>query len=48
MHRGPSAHTAQGMRDGIADGVDARGALRVRHGATLAVYDSAEVSVRTV
>ena len=41
-------HTAQGMRDGIADGVDARGALRVRHGATLAVYDSAEVSVRTV
>ncbi len=39
-------HAAQGVRDGIADGVDARGALRVRHGATLAVYDSADVSVR--
>ena len=39
-------HTAQGVRDGIADGVDARGALRVRHGATPAVYDSADVSVR--
>src|SRR6185312_260924 len=38
--------TAQGVRDGIADGVDGRGALRVRHGATLAVYDSADVSVR--
>lgn len=37
---------ADGTRDGIADGVDARGALRVRHGATLAVYDSADVSVR--
>ncbi|MBS0486086.1 MAG: biotin--[acetyl-CoA-carboxylase] ligase [Proteobacteria bacterium] len=39
-------HAAQGVRDGIADGVDARGALRVRHGATLATYDSADVSVR--
>lgn len=39
-------HAAQGVRDGIADGVDARGALRVRHGATLAIYDSADVSVR--
>jgi len=37
---------AQAVRDGIADGVDARGALRVRHGATLAIYDSADVSVR--
>lgn len=37
---------ADGVRDGIADGVDARGALRVRHGAALAVYDSADVSVR--
>jgi BirA family biotin operon repressor/biotin-[acetyl-CoA-carboxylase] ligase len=37
---------AQGARDGIAEGVDARGALRVRHGTTLAVYDSAEVTVR--
>ena len=37
---------AQGVRDGIAEGVDARGALRVRHDADLAVYDSAEVTVR--
>lgn len=37
---------ADGVRDGIADGVDARGALRVRHDATLATYDSADVSVR--
>ena len=37
---------ADGARDGVAMGVDARGALRVRHGATLAVYDSADVSVR--
>jgi BirA family biotin operon repressor/biotin-[acetyl-CoA-carboxylase] ligase len=37
---------AQGVRDGIAEGVDARGALRVRHGTALAVYDSAEVTVR--
>ncbi|MHB8448696.1 MAG: biotin--[acetyl-CoA-carboxylase] ligase [Rudaea sp.] len=36
---------AGGARDGIAVGVDARGALRVRHGAALAVYDSADVSV---
>ena len=38
--------SANGVREGIAEGVDARGALRVRHGATLAVYDSADVSVR--
>ena len=37
---------ARGAHDGIADGVDARGALRVRHGATLRSYDSADVSVR--
>jgi BirA family biotin operon repressor/biotin-[acetyl-CoA-carboxylase] ligase len=35
-----------GAHDGIAEGVDERGALRVRHGAILAVYDSADVSVR--
>ena len=35
-----------GAHDGIADGVDARGALCVRHGSARAVYDSAEVSVR--
>lgn len=39
-------HAAQGVRDGIAAGVDGRGALRVRHDATLTVYDSADVSVR--
>jgi BirA family biotin operon repressor/biotin-[acetyl-CoA-carboxylase] ligase len=39
-------HTPVGVRDGIADGVDSRGALRVRHGETLALYDSAEISVR--
>lgn len=38
--------TAAGVRDGIADGVDARGALRVRHGGRLATYDSADVTVR--
>jgi len=37
---------AHGAHDGIAAGVDARGALRVRHGATLRSYDSADVSVR--
>jgi BirA family transcriptional regulator, biotin operon repressor / biotin---[acetyl-CoA-carboxylase] ligase len=34
--------------EGIACGVDARGALRVRHGKTVAHYDSAEVSVRAI
>ena len=38
--------SALGVRDGVAEGVDARGALRVRDGAALAVYDSADVSVR--
>jgi len=32
--------------DGVANGVDARGALRVRHGNAVAAYDSAEVTVR--
>jgi len=32
--------------DGIAEGVDSRGALRVRHGDTITHYDSAEVTVR--
>jgi BirA family transcriptional regulator, biotin operon repressor / biotin---[acetyl-CoA-carboxylase] ligase len=39
-------HSAAGTLDGIADGVDDRGALRVRHGARVAHYDSAEVTVR--
>lgn len=38
---------AEGARDGVAEGVDARGALRVRHGDAVVHYDSAEVSVRT-
>ena len=38
--------TARDGHDGIADGVDARGALRVRHGTALVAYDSADVSVR--
>jgi BirA family biotin operon repressor/biotin-[acetyl-CoA-carboxylase] ligase len=37
---------ADGAREGIAEGVDSRGALRVRHGDAIATYDSAEVSVR--
>ena len=37
---------SDGAHAGIAEGVDERGALRVRHAATLAVYDSADVSVR--
>lgn len=39
-------HAAGVVRDGIAAGVDARGALRVRHGRELVTYDSADVSVR--
>ena len=35
-----------GTRDGVAEGIDARGALRVRHDDGIAVYGSAEVSVR--
>jgi BirA family biotin operon repressor/biotin-[acetyl-CoA-carboxylase] ligase len=37
---------AEGVGDGIAEGVDSRGALRVRHGDVIAHYDSAEVTVR--
>jgi BirA family biotin operon repressor/biotin-[acetyl-CoA-carboxylase] ligase len=46
--RGKSVRVAaaDGARDGIADGVDSRGALRVRHGDAIATYDSAEVTVR--
>jgi|SRR5882724_10244533 len=40
-------HDAAGVRNGVAEGVDARGALRVRHGANLAAYDSVEVTVRS-
>jgi BirA family transcriptional regulator, biotin operon repressor / biotin---[acetyl-CoA-carboxylase] ligase len=39
-------HTAGAVRDGIAAGLDARGALRVRHGSEVVAYDSADVSVR--
>ncbi len=39
-------HSAGAVRDGVAAGVDARGALRVRHGAETVTYDSADVSVR--
>jgi BirA family biotin operon repressor/biotin-[acetyl-CoA-carboxylase] ligase len=35
-----------GMQEGIAEGIDERGALRVRHGDRVVAYDSAEVSVR--
>jgi len=41
-----SVSAAGEARDGIAEGVDARGALRVRHGDTITHYDSAEVTVR--
>jgi len=39
-------HTSKGVHDGVAEGIDDRGALRVRHGGVATVYDSAEVSVR--
>jgi BirA family biotin operon repressor/biotin-[acetyl-CoA-carboxylase] ligase len=35
-----------GTRAGVGAGVDARGALCVRHGAQVTIYDSAEISVR--
>jgi BirA family biotin operon repressor/biotin-[acetyl-CoA-carboxylase] ligase len=41
-----SVTDARGTRDGVAAGVDDRGALRVRHGNRIAAYDSADVSVR--
>lgn len=40
-------HTASGALAGVGAGVDERGALRVRHGARVVRYDSAEVSVRS-
>lgn len=45
--RSVRVHTSAGVNEGIADGVDERGALRVRHARAVATYDSAEVSVRT-
>jgi BirA family biotin operon repressor/biotin-[acetyl-CoA-carboxylase] ligase len=39
-------HHAHGDHDGIAVGIDERGALRVRHGDQIVPYDSADVSVR--
>ena len=39
-------HAAAGKQDGIAAGVDERGALLVRHAGAVARYDSAEVTVR--
>jgi BirA family biotin operon repressor/biotin-[acetyl-CoA-carboxylase] ligase len=39
-------HTGNGVHDGVAEGVDDRGALRVRRDGIASVYDSAEVSVR--
>ena len=44
--RAVRVQTPSGAREGIADGVDERGALRVRHGAAVVCYDSAEVTVR--
>jgi BirA family biotin operon repressor/biotin-[acetyl-CoA-carboxylase] ligase len=44
--RAVRVQTADGVHDGIAEGIDARGALRVRESGIAAVYDSAEVSVR--
>jgi BirA family transcriptional regulator, biotin operon repressor / biotin---[acetyl-CoA-carboxylase] ligase len=39
-------HTSSGVREGVAEGVDSRGALRVRHDDCVTTYDSAEVTVR--
>ena len=39
-------HAAGAAREGIAAGVDERGALIVRHGKVATHYDSAEISVR--
>lgn len=39
-------HAGKHVHDGVAEGVDDRGALRVRHDGVATVYDSAEVSVR--
>lgn len=42
----PVTTTLAGLPEGIAEGVDARGALRVRHGGGVGLLDSGEVSVR--
>ncbi len=39
-------HSGGAAREGIAHGVDPRGALRVRHADKIIAYDSAEVTVR--
>ena len=39
--------TPSGPHEGMADGVDERGALRVRHDAAVVAYDSADVTVRS-
>jgi len=41
-----SVSSGDTRRDGVAAGVDERGALRVHHGGEVAHYDSAEVTVR--
>lgn len=41
-------NTPQGSQDGIAIGVDERGALRVRESDAIRSYDSVEVSVRSI
>ena len=44
--RAVRVHAGKQEHDGVAEGVDDRGALRVRHDGVATVYDSAEVSVR--
>jgi BirA family biotin operon repressor/biotin-[acetyl-CoA-carboxylase] ligase len=44
--RNVRVETREGVLDGVAEGVDARGALRVRAADGLHCLDSAEVSVR--
>ena len=44
--RSVRVQTPNGVREGVAEGVDDRGALCVRHAGVSAVYDSADVSVR--
>jgi BirA family biotin operon repressor/biotin-[acetyl-CoA-carboxylase] ligase len=40
------ATTQPGLPQGVADGVDAQGALRLRHAGGVALISSGEVSVR--
>jgi BirA family biotin operon repressor/biotin-[acetyl-CoA-carboxylase] ligase len=44
--RSVRVQTPNGVREGVAEGVDDRGALCVRHAGVSSVYESAEVSVR--